>query len=166
MTTIFSDAGGTVVVPSQPLIDRGDGGHLIVTPPRPVWERGELTRAELTAWSMLVAAAGWAMLESLPQLVGGCINYWEAGNWSLHDAAPPAGPKRPREHRHVHLHLLGRSPAARHPAWLWGEAPGWPRYRDRTAWAADFSPVTLEEGARIAARIAHRLVTHYKDGMR
>jgi hypothetical protein len=36
-------------------------------------------------WSFLVTAAGKAMLDVLPQLQGGCINYFDAGNWQLHD---------------------------------------------------------------------------------
>ena len=51
------------------------------------------------------------MLATLPQLKGGCINYWEAGNWALHGDADPRGPKTPEAHRRVHLHLLGRQRA-------------------------------------------------------
>lgn len=40
-------------------------------------------------WSFLVAATGRAMINALPQLEGGCVNYFDAGNWALHDAAPP-----------------------------------------------------------------------------
>ena len=108
------------------LVDREDGGNLVVNPPRAVWERGELTAGELTAWSHLVAATGAAMLRTLPQLEGGCINYWEAGNWALNDAADPAGPKTAPAFRSVHLHLLGRSRFARSPDWAWGEAPRFP----------------------------------------
>ena len=50
-----------------------------------------------------------AMLETLPQLVGGCLNYWDAGNWALNPAAEPAGPKDPRIARVLHQ----RSPASR-----------------------------------------------------
>ena len=52
------------------------------------------------------------MLDELPQLEGGCIGYWEASNWALNDLAEPRGPKSPREHRRVHMHLFGRSPRA------------------------------------------------------
>ena len=31
------------------------------------------------------------MIDVLPQLAGGCINYWEAGNWALNDEAEPKG---------------------------------------------------------------------------
>ena len=82
---ILSCIGGDVVLPDPllVLVDRIDGGNLIVNPQRPVWERSELTALELTQWSYLVAATGRAMLDVLPQLAGGCINYWEAGNWAL-----------------------------------------------------------------------------------
>ena len=59
------------------------------------------------------------MLDVLPQLAGGCINYWEAGNWALNDAADPKGRKDARAHRQMHLHLLGRSPSSADPAWAW-----------------------------------------------
>jgi hypothetical protein len=74
---LFTCAGGVVMLPDDQLVfvDRRDGGHLIVNPPRVVWERGELTAEELTRWSFLVAATGNAMLDVLPQLDGGCINY-------------------------------------------------------------------------------------------
>src|SRR3954469_3701935 len=109
--TIFQCDGGTVGVPDRrlTLVDRTDGGNLIVNPPREVWERSELLREELTLWSFLIAATGKAMLAALPQLQGGCINYWEAGNWALNQKADPVGPKTGREHRRVHMHLLGRS---------------------------------------------------------
>jgi hypothetical protein len=82
---LYSCDGGDIVLPGRDLVlvSRMDGGHLIVNPPRAVWERSELTRRELMQWSALVAATGRAMLDVLPQLEGGCINYWEAGNWSL-----------------------------------------------------------------------------------
>jgi len=135
---LLSCAGGDLVLPAPDLVlvDREDGGNLIVNPPRPVWERSALTARELAAWSFLVAAAGEAMLTALPQLAGGCVNYWEAGNWALNVAADPPGPKAAPEHRRVHLHLLGRSRFARNPAWAWGEAPSFPPYAERHVWAA------------------------------
>lgn len=132
-----------------------------MNPPRPVWERSELTPAELTQWSFLVAATGRAMLEALPQLAGGCINYWEAGNWALNDAAEPAGPKSPRQHRRVHLHLLGRSPSATHPAWQWGEAPRFPPYAERLQWAASFEQLTRDECRAVVDRLEHILPETY-----
>jgi hypothetical protein len=150
-------SGGSVTLPQLALIDRADGGHLVVHPPRPVWERNELTSRELSAWSHLVAATGAAMLECLPQLDEGCVNYWEAGNWSLHDAAAPAGPKSPRSHRRVHLHVFGRSRHAAHPSWRWGEAPGFPRFAERLEWAREFRRLTPSECAAIARVIARRL---------
>ena len=74
-------------------LDRADGGHLIVNPPRDVWEQSELANVEFTHWCILVGAIGRAMIDVLPQLEGGCVNYFEAGNWALNDAAPPKGPK-------------------------------------------------------------------------
>ena len=150
---LFACEGGEVVLPDQPLVDRADGGNLIVNPPRAVWERSELTARELTAWSFLVAATGRAMLDALPQLAGGCINYWEAGNWALNEEADPRGPKTPTLHRRVHLHLLGRSPRATHPAWKWGEAPVWPAYADRLQWFAGFNPLTRDECTAVVARL-------------
>jgi len=150
---IHVSGAGVVKLPRLLLLDRADGGHLVVEPPRPVWERSELSARELAAWSRLVAATGAAMLECLPQLREGCVNYWEAGNWQLHDAAEPPGPKPVRDHRRVHLHVFGRSRDARHPAWLWGEAPAFPRFADRETWARDFRPLTSSECASIAAAI-------------
>ena len=130
-----------------------DGGHLIVNPPRAVWERSELTRRELMQWSAVVAATGRAMLDVLPQLEGGCINYWEAANWSLHEDAAPRGPKTTRACRRVHQHLLGRSPRATHPSWTWGEAPQFPRFVDRLMWASEFDPLTAGESMAIVTRV-------------
>ena len=157
--TIFTSSGGEVVLPEagRVLVPRLDGGHLIVNPPRTVWERSELAPVELVRWSALVASAGRAMLDVLPQLAGGCINYWEAGNWALHDEAEPAGPKTAPQHRQVHLHLLGRSRTAAHPAWQWGEAPAFPRFRDRRAWSSAFEPLTPAECDAVAARIGQIL---------
>lgn len=144
---LLTTSGGTVELPREGsvLVPREDGGHLIVNPPRPVWERSELTRDELIAWSLLVAAAGQAMIESLPQLKDGCVNYWEAGNWALHDDAAPRGRKRAREHRSVHLHIFGRSPRAADPSWQWGEAPSFPRFHEREQWASRFERLNRYE---------------------
>ena len=155
--TLVSLAGGTVTLPDLVLNDRRDGGHLVVTPVRDVWERSELTFDELTAWSALIAASGWAMLTVLPQLDNGCINYWEAGNWSLHDAAEPAGVKSAREYRRVHTHVFGRSRTAPSDAWQWGEAPQFPRFAHRLEWAAQCTALTTDECAAIVQRIAERL---------
>jgi hypothetical protein len=160
---LFRCAGGDVVLPSPELVlvDRLDGGNLVVNPPRAVWERSELSAFELTQWSFLVAATGRAMLDTLPQLERGCINYWEAGNWALNDEAPPAGRKEGPLHRQVHLHLLGRSREARDPSWQWGEAPRFPLYRERFAWAATFQRLTADECTRVIARTAELLRVVY-----
>ena len=158
---IFSAPGGRIVLPTLVLIGRADGGHLIVNPPRAVWERSELTRDELTQWSLLVAATGRAMIDVLPQLDGGCVNYWEAGNWALNDLADPPGPKDPRIHRVVHAHLLGRSRSAMDPSWQWGEAPRFPSFVDRLTWAARFDPLTPSECRVVADRTATLLRDQY-----
>jgi hypothetical protein len=161
--TLLSCSGGRIVLPDRDLVlvSREDGGSLIVDPPRQVWERSELTGAELSRWSALVAAAGRAMLDTLPQLHGGCINYWEAGNWALHDEALPTGPKLAETHRRVHLHLLGRSRTASHPAWRWGEAPQFPRFADRHAWASQFERLTPTECRAIVQRVMTILADTY-----
>lgn len=156
--------GGTLLLPdrSTVLLDRSDGGNLVVLPPRPVWERSGLSPEELTQWGFLVAAGGGAMLDALPQLDGGCINYWEAGNWALNDEADPPGRKRAEYHRSVHLHLLGRSPASTHPSWRWGESPTFPRFAERLTWSAGFARLTPEESAAVVQRTRDRLVTKYQ----
>ena len=161
--TLLTCAGGSLVLPDAALVlvDRDDGGNLVVDPPRPVWDRGELAADELHAWSDLVAAAGAAMLAQLPQLAGGCLNYWDAGNWALNAAAPPAGPKTGPVHRKLHLHLLGRSPRATDPDLRWGEAPRFPDYADRLAWAAPHARLTPDECARIVAATADTLRDKY-----
>jgi diadenosine tetraphosphate (Ap4A) HIT family hydrolase len=158
---IYRGAGGTVVLPKTPFLDREDGGHLIVNPPRPVWERSELSALDLAHWSFLVAAVGRAMIDVLPQLEGGCVNYFEAGNWALNDAAPPKGPKRAPEHRRMHLHIFGRSRTAKHPAWRWGEAPKLPDYKDRKHWAARFRPLDVKECNAIMRRARALLQKRY-----
>jgi hypothetical protein len=160
---LFRCTGGELVLPdpSALLASRLDGGNLVVLPPRAVWERGELSAEELARWSFLVAAAGSAMLQVLPQLAGGCINYWEAGNWALNDDAEPRGPKRARDHRRMHLHLLGRSPTSRHESWRWGESPRFPAFADRFTWAAGFERLTADECTAIVARAAVLLRERY-----
>jgi diadenosine tetraphosphate (Ap4A) HIT family hydrolase len=142
---IYKGAGGTVVLPKMVFLDRTDGGHLIVNPPRDVWEQSELTAIEVAHWWFLVGAIGRAMIDVLPQLEGGCVNYFEAGNWALNPAAPPKGAKQAKDHRRVHMHVFGRSPQAKHPSWRWGEAPRLPDYQDRKKWAAAFTPLDTKE---------------------
>jgi hypothetical protein len=160
---ILSCLGGHVVLPDRALVlvDRADGGNLIVNPPREVWERSQLTRDELMHWSFLVAATGRAMIDVLPQLADGCVNYWEAGNWALDELAAPVGPKVAPRHRRVHLHLLGRSPNAKSAHYRWGEAPKFPDYVDRHAWAADHRRLTGEECALIVTRATTLLGASY-----
>ena len=155
--------GGTVVLPDERLVlcDRLDGGNLIVNPPRDVWERSELNAEELTMWTFLVAATGRAMLDVLPQLDGGCINYWEAGNWALNEQAEPVGPKRGPQHRRVHLHLIGRSRNAKSPAMKWGEAPSFPPYAERFQWAAGNQRLTAEECGAITSRTRQVMADRY-----
>jgi hypothetical protein len=151
---LFRCDGGSLVLPDREslLASRENGGNLVVNPPRPVWERSELTPAELTQFAFLVGAAGRAMLDVLPQLAGGCINYWEAGNWALNDAAEPKGRKDARSHRSMHLHLLGRSPASTDPSWRWGESPRFPAFAEKDTWAARFERFTPDECCQIVTR--------------
>lgn len=166
--TLFTCRGGHLALPEKgaALVSAEDGGNLLVLPPREVWERGELSPAELTQWSFLVAAAGQAMLRSLPHLEGGCLNYFDAGNWALNFAAEPHGPgshgiKTGPEHRRVHLHLLGRSRNAADPSWQWGEAPKFPDYADRKAWAAKHELLSAAECRQIVAEADRVLRQRY-----
>ncbi len=143
--TLYSCKGGSIRIPPLVLIDRKDGGNLMVMPPKCVWERCELSVKELIQWTFLVAATGQAMLETLPQLKNGCINYWEAGNWGLNELATPIGTKRAQDYRKVHMHLLGRSPTSTNDETLWGEAPKFPDFVDSASWAAKNSPLTSAE---------------------
>jgi diadenosine tetraphosphate (Ap4A) HIT family hydrolase len=162
--TLVVCAGGTVGLPKRPMNHGRDGGHLLVNPPRPVWERSELTPDELVRWACLVAATGKAMLDTLPQLDGGCLNYWEAGNNALNALAQPVGPKTPRLHRKMHLHVFGRSPKATHPDWQWGEPPRFPAFAQSDAWCAQFRGLEPGECVAIAARIQVLLTTRYGMG--
>jgi hypothetical protein len=155
--TLFSNAGGHVVLPDMVLVDRAEGGNLIVNPPRPVWDRSELTAAELTRWGFLVAATARAMLDVLPQLEGGCINYWDAGNWALNHKAEPVGPKRGPEHRSLHHHLIGRSRSSPR----WGESPVFPDFAERVEWAARFEPLREDECAAVVERLKVVLAEKY-----
>jgi hypothetical protein len=176
--TLFTCRGGHLALPDKgaALVSREDGGNLLVLPPREVWERGELTPTELTDWSFLVAAAGQAMLRMLPQLELGCINYFDAGNWALNFAAESRGPgsrgigsrgigsagiKSGPEHRRVHMHLLGRSRTAADPSWQWGEAPKFPSYADREAWASKHQLLSAAECQRIVAETERVLRERY-----
>jgi hypothetical protein len=158
---LISTAAGEVLLPSKVLCDRHSGGHLIVNPPRPVWERSELSVPELVQWSLLVAATGHAMLDTLDVLAGGCLNYWEAGNWALNDLADPPGPKDVLSHRRVHLHIFGRSRQSTDPDWKWGESPYFPSFDESDAWAARFLPLNADECRAIQTRIRALLDTRY-----
>lgn len=144
------------------LVSREDGGNLVANPPRPVWERSELTRDELSHWAFLVAAAGRAMIDTLPQLDGGCVNYWEAGNWALNESAEPAGRKNARDFRKMHLHLLGRSPASTDPSWKWGESPKFPAFADRHTYSSQYERFTPQECEAIVVRAESLLKSRYQ----
>lgn len=158
---IFTCSGGSIICPDKVLCDREDGGHLIVNPPRLVWERSCLSPHEIARWSLLVAATGKAMLEVLPVLEGGCLNYWEAGNWALNDHAEPVGPKDTHAHRRVHLHVFGRSRNSRNIDWRWGESPKFPDFAQSEHWARRFSPLLESESRQIAERVATLLETTF-----
>ena len=96
------------------------------------------------------------MLECLPQLDGGCVNYWDAGNWALNDAAEPAGPKRGPAHRVLHQHVIGRSRHSSDPDWRWGESPFFPAFADRLAWSRGKASLTPAECAAIVGAGARR----------
>jgi len=155
--------GGVLTLPDRGslLASREDGGNLVVNPPRRVWERSELTAEELTRFAFLVSAAGRAMIDTLPQLADGCVNYWEAGNWALNDAAEPRGRKTARAYRQMHLHLLGRSPTSTNPAWRWGESPTFPAFGERHSWAARFERLRPAECRQIVDRTQALLRTAY-----
>ena len=160
---LFSCAGGDLVLPGpgSVLVDRASGGHLVVDPPRDVWDRSALEADELVAWSCLIAAAGASMLSELPVLRDGCINYWDAGNWALNEAAEPAGPKTGPRHRHLHMHLLGRSRTAADPDLVWGEAPRFPPFAEREAWAARHEPLAPADCVRIVLHCRRALLDKY-----
>ena len=101
------------------------------------------------------------MLDALPQLDRGCINYWEAGNWALHDDAEPRGPKDPRTHRRMHLHLLGRSRTSSNPAWRWGESPRFPEFAERLTWSKGFARLGPDECRAVAARAEELLLSRW-----
>ena len=160
---LLTAPGGILLLPDRAtvLVDRADGGNLVVIPPRQVWDRSELSGEELTQWSFLVSASARAMLDVLPQLAGGIINYWEAGNWALNDAALPEGRKRGDRYKSVHLHLLGRSPGSSNPNWQWGESPVFPRFADRHTWSATFELLRPDECAAIVGRASELLTSRY-----
>jgi diadenosine tetraphosphate (Ap4A) HIT family hydrolase len=160
---LITSSGGVVALPTKPMNHRVDGGHLLVNPPREVWERSELNARELMQWACLVAATAQAMLETLPQLAGGCINYWEAGNYGLNELTEPVGAKNPRIHRKMHMHIFGRSMDATHPDWRWGEAPRFPRYVDSAAWASQFTQLNFYECDAIQAKIQALLASKYAE---
>ncbi|MEO8025186.1 MAG: hypothetical protein ABI823_01850 [Bryobacteraceae bacterium] len=161
---LFRCSGGTLVLPDPALVlvSREDGGNLLVNPPREVWDRSKLSPEELTAWSFLAAAVAAAMLDALPQLEGGCINYWDAGNWALNDQAEPQGRKHPQEFRRVHLHLLGRNPRSTNPSMRWGEAPSFPDFANRHEWASGFKRLRPDECAHVVAQTERLLQDSYR----
>ena len=160
---LFRGTGGTVALPDQKtiMIDRRDGGQLVVHPLRRVWDRTALEAAELAQWHFLVAAVAGAMLDTLPQLCDGCVNYWDAGNWALNADAPPAGPKTGPAHRVLHQHVIGRSPHSADPSWAWGESPFYPSFKNRFAWSAGKAPLTAAECDVVVARLTHLLLDRY-----
>jgi hypothetical protein len=160
---LFRGVGGSVTLPDPTtiMIDRHNGGQLVVYPPRRVWDRTALDASELTQWNLLVAATAAAMLDTLPQLRHGCVNYWDAGNWALNGEAAPEGPKTGPAHRVLHQHLVGRSPESTDPSWAWGESPFFPRFTDRFAWSDGKAPFTPDECRMLVARLARVLVERY-----
>lgn len=160
---LFRGAGGSVTLPDPRtiMIDRRDGGQLVVYPPRRVWDRTALDAGELTQWNLLVAATAAAMLDTLPQLREGCVNYWDAGNWALNADAAPEGAKTGAAHRVLHQHVIGRSPASTDPSWAWGESPFFPSFADRFAWSEGKVALTSAECTRVVARLERVLIDRY-----
>jgi hypothetical protein len=62
----------------------------------------------------------------------------------------------------MHLHIFGRSRAARHASWAWGEAPRLPLYKDRKAFSAGFRPLEPRECAAVARRLKSLLNERYQ----
>lgn len=160
MNVLIKTLGGSLCVPEYPMIDRADGGNLWVMPPREVWDRSELDREELIQWHFLIAASAKAMLDALPQLGGGVVNYWDAGNWWLNDAEAPQGPKTGCLKK-THMHIIGRSLNCSDPDWAWGEAPVFPRYVKKDEWWSEKENLTLEERSNVAKQTREILITTY-----
>ena len=160
---LIRSAGGSVALPDPRtiMIDRLNGGQLVVFPARRVWDRTALDAAELTQWNFLVAATAIAMLDTLPQLRDGCINYWDAGNWALHPQAPPIGAKSAPAHRFLHQHLIGRSPQSSDPCWTWGESPLFPHFRDRYEWSRGKAALTPTECTQMMPSLTRALREAY-----
>ncbi len=161
---LFKCVGGEIILPNRDLvlISRQDGGNLVVNPLREVWERSELTPFELTNWSFLVAATGKAMLDVLPQLENGCLNYWEAGNWALNIESNPTGAvKTAKDFRKVHLHLLGRNPNTLNPDLKWGESPKFPDFSERFVWAGKNERLSADECVEIVRSVKIQLLEIY-----
>jgi hypothetical protein len=160
---LFETSGGSLTLPdrSSLLLDRLSGGNLVVLPPRKVWERTELTREELMNFSFLVASCAKAMLDTLPQLQDGCINYWEAGNWAVNDQSEPIGKKKARDFRKMHLHLLGRNPNSVDPRWQWGESPEFPKFAQRHTYSTKYERLTPDECWLIVSRANEILRSQY-----
>lgn len=66
---LLTCSGGTLTLPTLPLVDYADGGHLWVNRPRQVWGRVELTANELSHWRFLVAATAQVSLRTLRNIV-------------------------------------------------------------------------------------------------
>lgn len=163
MRMILETRGGSLCDPDHPMIDRANGGNLWVIPPREVWDRSELELDELIEWSVLIAASGRAMLEVLPQLKNGVINYWEAGNWSLNDHSEPKGAKKTGvAYKKVHVHLIGRSPSSTDPDWKWGEAPFFPTFEDHHQWWKHKENLTHQELKGVAEKARDILIQKYQ----
>jgi hypothetical protein len=58
--------------------------------------------------------------------------------------------------------LIGRSINAKSSDWRWGEAPLFPRYADRTAWAAAHERLTPGEARAIVGAIRSILLDKYE----
>jgi hypothetical protein len=143
------------------MVSRLDGGNLIVLPPREVWDRSELTPAELTQWSFLVAATARAITRRFAAARRRMHQLLGRGQLA---AQPTGGATRSEEWARAPqaAHApAGRSPTATDPSWRWGEAPNFPDFADRHTWAEKFERLNAEECRNIVARAESLLRERY-----
>lgn len=144
---IYQTPNFTVEVPTQPHVDRLDGGHLVIYPKVPVVNRSCLTPPLAIELMMLTMIAGEAMANGLNRrgIDVVRINYQDNGNWGFRS---PAGP-------HLHIHLYGRAASAkkqRHGEALYLPLP-------ETGAYADVHPLDHEDVAEIRIELERLAAT-------
>jgi diadenosine tetraphosphate (Ap4A) HIT family hydrolase len=102
---IFEETFFVVEVPSNPHVDRLDGGHLVIYPRVKIKDRTQLSPAQAIELIKLTMIVGEAMEKGLNQqgIDVARINYQDNGNWGFHC---PEGP-------FLHLHLYGRAKSSK-----------------------------------------------------